>query len=120
MSFDALPSSDQVSQRELLGRILGCAARTSATFNQAELAVIGASGSSDPRSLTQELLLDLTIRGWIELRVRIAGGGETGVEPRNWEAELRAERNWDARMVDCACFALTDRGHERLRRRSAR
>jgi hypothetical protein len=115
-----MPSPAAVTQRELLGLILGCAARSSATFGQAEFAILAAGGGPDPRTLTRELLLDLAIRGWIELRVRIAGGSESAVESRNWEFELRAERNWDAQMIDCACYALTDKGESRPHRASGR
>ena len=64
----ASPPPLPVSQRELLGLIMGCAARSSATFNQAEFAVTAAGAGPDTRPLTRELLIDLAIRGWIELR----------------------------------------------------
>jgi hypothetical protein len=109
-----------VSQRELLGLIMGCAARRSATFSQAEFALIAAGAGPDPRPLTRELLTDLAIRGWIELRLRYADGHEGELERRRWEFELTAERNWEHPVADCACYVLTERGHERLARRLGR
>jgi hypothetical protein len=109
-----------ISQRELLGLVLGCAARRSATFSQAEFALIAAGAGPDPRPLTRELLTDLAIRGWIELRHRCLGGGEDPIERRRWEFEFAAERNWDNPVEDCACYALTDWGRERLARRLER
>ncbi len=78
-SASTTPPSLPVSQRELLGLIMGCAARTSATFNQAEFTLIAASAGPDVRTLTRELLNDLAIRGWIELRRRLP----TGASPRS-------------------------------------
>ncbi len=109
-----------VSQRELLGLILGCAARRSATFSQAEFALIAAGAGPDPRPLARELLTDLAIRGWIELRLRNAGGGEGEVERRRWEFEFAADRNWHDPVADCACYVLTERGRARLARTSGR
>jgi hypothetical protein len=110
----ATPSSIPVTQRELLGLIMGCAARHSATFSQAEFAVIAAGGGAGARVLTRELLTDLAIRRWIELRLRHHRRPETAIEQRHWELELVAERNWESPVTDCACYALTDKGRERL------
>jgi hypothetical protein len=109
-----------VSQRELLGLIMGCAARQSATFSQAEFALIAAGAGPEPRPLARELLTDLAIRGWIELRVRFADGSEGEIERRRWEFEFAAERNWDDPVTDCACYVLTERGRGRLTRTFAR
>lgn len=109
-----------VTQREMLGLIMGCAVRESATFNQAEFAVAAAGGGPDRRKLTRELLTDLAIRGWIELRVRLADGEELRTERRRWDFELAADRNWEPDPRDCACYALTDKGRERLLRTEAR
>ena len=109
-----------VSQRELLGLVLGCAARRSASFAQAEFALIAAGAGPDPRPLARELLTDLAIRGWIEIRLRTADGGEQEIERRHWEFEFAEERNWEEPVTDCACFALTERGLERLGRASGR
>jgi hypothetical protein len=116
----SIPSPVPVSQRELLGLIMGCAGRSSATFTQAEFAVVAAGGGPEPRALTRELLTDLAIRGWIELRVRLAGGNEAEVERRRWEFEFAAERNWDEAVPDCACYVLTDAGRGRLLRTTGR
>jgi hypothetical protein len=109
-----------VGQRELLGLIMGCAGRGSATFTQAEFAVVAAGGGPEARALTRELLTDLSIRGWIELRVRRAGGNEAEVERRRWEFEFAADRNWDEAVPDRACYALTDTGRGRLLRTTQR
>jgi hypothetical protein len=103
-----------VSQRELLGLIMGCAARRSATFSQAEFAVVAAGGGPDARALTRELLTDLTMRRWIELRLRLPSGDEAEIEWRHWELEFVAERNWEGPVANCACYAFTDKGRERL------
>ncbi len=112
----ASPPPLPVSQRELLGLIMGCAARSSATFNQAEFAVTAAGAGPDTRPLTRELLIDLAIRGWIELRARLADGGEIEVERRRWEFEFAADRNWGQQVPDCACYVLTEKGRGRLLR----
>ena len=119
-SAPATPPSLPVSQRELLGLIMTCAARTSATFNQAEFVLIAASAGPDVRALTRELLNDLAIRGWIELRRRLAAGGEVEVERSSWAFEFASERNWDGAASDCARYALTNAGRERLWRRAGR
>ena len=116
----AHPPPLPVSQRELLGLILGCAARDSATFNQAEFAVAAAGGGRDPRGLTRELLTDLAIRGWVEIRVRLAAGDETRVERRRWDFELASDRNWEPEARTCARYALTEKGRGRLLRTDGR
>ena len=110
------PSPGPVSQRELLGLIMGCAGRGSATFMQAEFAVVAAGGGPEARRLTRELLTDLSIRGWIELRVRLAAGKEREVDRQRWEYEFAAGRNWDEAVPDCACYVLTEKGRGRLLR----
>ena len=110
-----------VSQRELLGLVMGCAARRSATFAQAEFAVIAGGGTDErARAIARELLTDLSIRDWIEIRLRYAGGGEGALARRLWELEFSAERNWDGSALDCACYALTDKGRGRLLRTAGR
>ena len=109
-----------VTQRDMLGLIMGCAVRESATFNQAEFAVAAAGGGPDRRKLTRELLTDLAIRDWIELRVRRADGDELRLERRRWDLELSSERNWEPDPGDGACYALTDKGRGRLLRADAR
>jgi hypothetical protein len=116
----ATPAHVEVSQRELLGLVRGCAARRSATFTQAEFALIAAGAGPDSRPLARELLTDLAIRGWIEIRSRLADGGEGEIERRHWEFEFAADHNWEGPVTDCACYALTDRGRERLGRASGR
>jgi hypothetical protein len=102
------------SQRELLDLVLGCATESSATFGEPEDALGRARAADDPRALARELLIDLAIRGWIEVRVRFADGGEGEVPRRRWEYEFAADRNWGVPIADCACYALTDRGHQHL------
>jgi len=114
------PPPVPVSQRELLGLIMGCAARESATFHQAEFAVAAAGGGPDRRALTRELLTDLVIRGWIELRARLASGEELAAERSRWNFELASERNWDPSPSGCACYALTEKGRGRLLRTAGR
>ena len=98
-----------VSQRELLGLALGCAALRSASFGQAEFALLAAGArATEVRMLARELLTDFAIRGWIELRRRHADQGEDAIARRDWEAELAAERNWGEPAVGCALYALTD------------
>jgi hypothetical protein len=118
-SAPATPTSLPVSQRELLALIMGCAARTSATFNQAEFTLIAASAGPNVRTLTRELLNDLAIRGWIELRRRLPEG-EKEVERVDWAVEFAAERNWDGATPDCVRYALTEAGRERLWGRAGR
>lgn len=112
----ALPEPAAVSQRELLGLLLGCAARRSATFSQAAFALRAAGCGPDVRPLTRELLTDLGIRGWIEMRLRLANGDEVEIERRLWEFELTAERNWVEDYAQVSCYALTAKGRDRLLR----
>jgi hypothetical protein len=105
---------ESLSPRQLLDLILHRATARSATFGEAEDALAGAGAGDDPRALARELLIDLAIRGWIEVRVRFADGTEGEVPRRRWEYEFAAERNWGVPIADCACFALTDRGHQHL------
>ena len=52
-----------VSQRELLGLALGCAALRSATFSQAEFALLaGGVAAPEVRTLARELLTDFAIQ----------------------------------------------------------
>lgn len=99
------------TQRELLGLILGCAVRGSASFSQALHATAAATGDGDADDLTRELLSDLAIRGWIELyRVR-PDGTEAQVERLRYELELADRRNWDERSeTPRARYALTEKG----------
>lgn len=103
-----------VSQRELLGLIMGFAARESASFSQAEFAIVAAGGGPSARGLARELLSDLAIRDWIELRARAADGEEHRIERRRWELELAAEDNWSESRADSVRYALTAKGRTRL------
>jgi len=110
-----------VSQRELLGLALGCAALRSASFSQAEFALLaGGVAAPDVRTLARELLTDFAIRGWAELRRRHADHGEDAIARRDWEAELAAERNWGEPAAGCALYALTEPGRVVLARGSER
>jgi hypothetical protein len=103
-----------VTQRELLGLILGCAVRGSASFNQA-LHAAAAAGDRDPRDLTRELLSDLAIRDWIELRRVQPDGTETQVERLRYELELADGRNWDQHSdTPQARYALTAKGRSQV------
>ncbi len=99
------------TQRELLGLILGCAVRGSASFSQALHAAAQATGDSDARDLTRELLSDLAIRDWIALyRIR-PDGTEAEVERLRYELELADRRNWDEHSdTPRARYALTEKG----------
>lgn len=104
-----------VSQRELLALILGCAADGSASFTAALTATARATGVERPRAMTRELLSDLAIRNWIELRLEGRTGVETPIERLHYELELAADRNWDERAAEPrARFALTAKGRERV------
>jgi hypothetical protein len=103
------------SQRELLALILGCAAEGSASFTAALAATERATGVERPRAMTRELLSDLAIRNWIELRLEGGTGAETPIERLRYELELAADRNWDERAAEPrAMFALTAKGRERV------
>ena len=105
----------KLSQRELLGLVLGCAASDSATFSQALYATREARPDSDARALARELLSDLSIRGWIELRRSGAVGGDVPVPRIHYELELAADRNWDeARGDERARYVLTEKGRAQV------
>jgi hypothetical protein len=100
-----------ISQRELLGLILGCAVRGSASFTQALQAAAAATRATGSRTLTRELLSDLAIRDWIEFRIERPGGGEVAIERLRYELELTADRNWDERSTAPRVrYALTGKG----------
>lgn len=103
------------TQRELLGLILGCAVRGSASFSQALYATEGATGDRDAGDLTRELLSDLAIRDWIELyRVR-PDGTEAQVERLRYELELADRRNWEqSSETPRARYALTEKGRSQV------
>ena len=103
------------SQRELLGLILGCAANGSASFSQALYATEGALPDGESRTLTRELLSDLSIRGWIELRKPGPVGDALEVPRIHYELELAADRNWDeAAGSDRTRYVLTDKGRAQV------
>ena len=39
---------------------------------------------------------------------------------RRWELEFSSERNWEQAVDQCACYALTEKGRERLLRSAGR
>jgi hypothetical protein len=103
------------TQRELLGLILGCAVRDNASFGQALYAVERATDDAEPQTLTRELLSDLAIRDWIELRRETPEGGEVRVERLRYELELADPRNWDERSLEPrARYALTEKGRRQV------
>jgi hypothetical protein len=103
------------TQRELLGLLLGCAARTSASFTQALAAADRATGRKDARTLTRELLSDLAIRDWIELCRERPGGTEAPIPRLHYELELAAARNWDEQSGEPRVrYALTEKGRGQL------
>lgn len=103
------------TQRELLGLILGCAVRGNASFGQALYAVGEATEDPEPQTLTRELLSDLSIRDWIELRRETPEGGEVRVERLRYELELADSRNWDEHSPEPrARYALTEKGRRQV------
>lgn len=103
------------TQRELLALVLACAAGASASFTQARHAVGKAIGDPNPRPMTRELLSDLAIRNWIELRRRAGDGSETPVPRIHYELELANDVNWDEQAATGrARYALTEKGRERV------
>ena len=105
----------KLSQRELLGLILGCAASGSASFSQALYATREARPDFDARALTRELLSDLSIRGWIELRKSGSVGGDIPVPRIQYELELAADRNWEEAAGDeRARYVLTEKGRSQV------
>lgn len=100
--------------RELLIAVLACATGRSASFADALAAVEGAAANGDRRGLARELLGDLAIRDWIELR-RTALDGEAPVARQLYELELSDRRNWDERPIRARVrFALTEKGRDRV------
>lgn len=105
----------QLSQRELLGLILGCAVSGSASFTQALHATHGPDAGPEARALTRELLSDLSIRGWIELRQPAPIEGEVPVPRIHYELELAADRNWDdSSGHERTRYVLTDKGRAQV------
>lgn len=113
MEPSSLSSQPRIAatQRELLGLILGCAVRGSASFSQAMHAAGPATGDRDAHDLTRELLSDLAIRDWIELRRVRPDGTEIQVERLRYELELADSRNWDEQSgTPRARYVLTEKG----------
>lgn len=108
-------SRPTVTQRELLGLVLRCAARESASFAQAMRVTERASGDPDAAPLTRELLSDLAIRDWIELRRAQADGSEKPVDRLRYELELSDQRNWDRSARARTRYALTVKGREQVK-----
>lgn len=107
-------TTPKLSQRELLGLILSCAVNGSASFSQALHAARGAAPEEDARALTRELLSDLSIRGWIELRKPGPVSGEVEVPRIHYELELAADRNWDDANGDRTRYVLTEKGRAQV------
>ncbi len=107
----------EINQRELLGLVLGCAARESASFCDAlrVAARVRDEHDDDARALARELLTDLTIRNWIYLVRSDEDGSERALPRSRYEMELAAHANWDE-LRDCerARYALTATGREKL------
>ena len=97
--------------RALLVAVLATALEGSASFADA-LRVVERSGSDNPRAVARELLGDLAIRSWIELRA-VALGREEPVPRLRYELELTDARNWDPEGRPAVRYALTDTGRER-------
>lgn len=108
-SIEGKPAPD-FTQRELLGLILGCAVSESASFSQALHAIASATRREDARALTRELLSDLSIRGWIELRTPGPTGSELAVPRIHYELELADDRNWQESSPDRTRYVLTEKG----------
>jgi hypothetical protein len=104
-----------VTQRELLGLVLRCATRGSSSFSQARHVAAEAIGDSEARALTRELLSDLAIRDWIELREEQPGGAESPVARLRYELELADDRNWNEHADEPRVrYALTDKGRAQV------
>jgi hypothetical protein len=105
----------QLRQRELLGLILACATSESASFSQALYVTREARSDADAHALARELLSDLSIRGWIELRKSGSVGGEIEVPRIQYELELAADRNWEeANGDERARYILTEKGRDQV------
>lgn len=103
------------TQRELLAMVLACAATGSASFTQARHVVARATGDTDPRALTRELLSDLAIRNWIVLCKRGRDAAEHPVQRIHYELELANDVNWDEQAATGrARYVLTEKGRERV------
>ena len=104
----------QITQRELLGLVLGCAAHGSASFSAA-LRVAAQVDDDDPRALGRELLTDLTIRAWVYLLRQEEDGREIPLPRSRYEMELAADANWDEfGGYEQARYALTEKGRAKL------
>jgi len=104
----------QITQRELLGLVLGCAAQRSVSFCSA-LRVAARMDDDDPRALGRELLTDLAIRAWIYLVREEEDGSEIPLSRSRYEMELAADDNWDEiGGCDQVRYALTEKGRARL------
>lgn len=106
----------QITQRELLGMVLGCAAHGSASFCAALRVAARMDEVADVRVLARELLTDLTIRDWIYLLREDEQGSERPVPRLRYEMELAAHANWDEiGGCELARYALTEKGRAKLR-----
>ena len=115
MSTTPVRETRQITQRELLGLVLGCAARESASFCAALRVAAEVEDEQGVRPLARELLTDLAIRDWIYLLREEEDGSELAVPRSRYEMELAAHANWDE-AADCerARYALTDKGRAKL------
>jgi len=105
----------QITQRELLGLVLGCAAQGSANFCVALRVAERMDDDADPRALGRELLTDLTIRAWIYLLREEEDGREVPLPRSRYEMELAADGNWDEMGgYEQARYALTEKGRAKL------
>jgi len=105
----------QITQRELLGLVLGCASRESASFCAALRVAAQVEDEDDIQALARELLTDLAIRDWIYLVRSDEDGSERALPRSRYEMELAARANWDE-AGDCerARYALTEKGRAKL------
>ena len=115
MSASPVRETRQITQRELLGLVLGCAADESASFCAALHVAAQVEHEHDVRALARELLTDLAIRDWIYLLRADEDGSERPLPRSRYEMELAASANWD-QGADCerARYALTDKGRAKL------
>ena len=108
-------SGIKVTQRELLGLILGCAAKRSASFPQALYTVSNAIDTPDPGALARELLTDLTIRDWIVLVRADPDGTESALPRTRYEMELGTDTNWHQfPRTAQARYVVTEKGREKI------
>jgi hypothetical protein len=96
-----------------MSEILAAARETSACFHDA-LLVVATEGATDPRPLARELLIDLSIRRWIEFCASGPHGEELPIPRIRNEAQFLDPANWQPNAPPTR-YRITPRGREQLR-----